>query len=95
MADVMDSAWKISIRFTAGVVLDEAPPEAAGYPATLRGTYWSANNLIFFVGAWNTHQVKKEEEPKFLDDFGDPRWKGRLIAEPRDYEILIAPDAQT
>ncbi len=25
-----------------------------------------------------------------MDDFGDPRWKGRLIAEPRDYEILIA-----
>jgi iron(III) transport system substrate-binding protein len=48
-----------------------------------------ANNLIFFVGAWNTEKVKKEEEPKFLDDFGDPRWKGRLIAEPRDYEILI------
>jgi len=42
------------------------------------------------VGAWNTDKVKKEEEPKFLDDFGDPRWKGRLIAEPRDYEVLIA-----
>jgi iron(III) transport system substrate-binding protein len=24
-----------------------------------------------------------------LDDFGEPRWKGRLIAEPRDYEVLI------
>ena len=71
-----------------GLILDKAPPEAAEYPANLRGTYWSANNLIFFVGAWNTQQVKKDEEPKFLDDFGDPRWKGRLIAEPRDYEVL-------
>lgn len=72
-----------------GLILDKAPPEAAAYPGNLKGSYWVANNLIFFVGAWNTEKVKKEEEPKFLDDFGDPRWKGRLIAEPRDYEILI------
>jgi iron(III) transport system substrate-binding protein len=73
-----------------GLILEKAPPEAAQYPANLKGSYWVANNLIFFVGAWNTQQVKKEEEPKFLDDFGHPRWKGRLIAEPRDYEVLIA-----
>jgi len=73
-----------------GLLLDKAPPEAVAYPANLKGPYWTANNLIFFVGAWNTDKVKKEEEPKALDDFGDPRWKGRLIAEPRDYEILIA-----
>ena len=72
-----------------GLILEKAPPEAAQYPANLRGPYWVANNLIFFIGAWNTEKVKKEEEPKFLDDFADPRWKGRLIAEPRDYEILI------
>jgi iron(III) transport system substrate-binding protein len=72
------------------LLLDKGPPEAAAYPANLKGSFWVANNLIFFVGAWNTEKVKKEEEPKYLDDFGDPRWKGRLIAEPRDYEILIA-----
>ena len=70
--------------------MEKVPPEVAAYPANLRGSYWAANNLIFFVGAWNTAQVKKDEEPKFLDDFGDPRWKGRLIAEPRDYEFLVA-----
>ena len=72
------------------LILEKVPPEAAQYPADLKGSYWVANNLIFFVGAWNTGKVKKAEEPKFLDDFAHPRWKGRLIAEPRDYEILIA-----
>lgn len=72
-----------------GLLLDKPVPESADYPANMKGSYWNANNLIFFVGAWNTDKVKKEEEPKALDDFGDPRWKGRLIAEPRDYEILI------
>jgi len=72
-----------------GLLLDRAVPESVDYPSDLKGSYWVANNLIFFVGAWNTDKVKKEEEPKFLDAFGDPRWKGRLIGEPRDYEILI------
>ena len=90
IADVVEFGLEdINKIHAQGLILDKAPPEAAEYPANLRGTYWSANNLIFFVGAWNTQQVKKEEEPKFLDDFGDPRWKGRLIAEPRDYEVLI------
>jgi len=72
-----------------GLILEKQVPESKDYPATLKGTYWNANNLIFFVGAWNTDKVKKDEEPKFLDDFADPRWKGRLIAEPRDVEILV------
>jgi ABC-type Fe3+ transport system substrate-binding protein len=71
-------------------LLSENPiPEAAEYPNDLKGSYWLANNMIFFVGAWNTNKVKKEEEPKALDDFADPRWKNRLIAEPRDAELVI------
>ena len=90
IADVVEFGLEdINKIHEQGLILEKAPPEAAQYPANLRGPYWVANNLIFFVGAWNTEKVKKEEEPKFLDDFGEPRWKGRLIAEPRDYEVLI------
>jgi len=71
------------------LLLDKPIPEAAEYPNDLKGSYWLANNMIFFVGAWNTNKVKKDEEPKSLDDFADPRWKNRLIAEPRDAELLI------
>lgn len=91
IADVVEFGLEdINKIYEQGLLLEKVPPEAAAYPANLKGPYWTANNLIFFVGAWNTNLVKKEEEPKALDDFGDPRWKGRLIAEPRDYEILIA-----
>ena len=31
-----------------------------------------------------------DEEPKSFDDFINPRWKNRLIAEPRDLEMLLA-----
>jgi iron(III) transport system substrate-binding protein len=90
IADVVEFGLEdINKIYEQKLILEKVPPEAAAYPANLKGSFWVANNLIFFVGAWNTNKVKKEEEPMFLDDFGDPRWKGRLIGEPRDYEVLI------
>lgn len=64
-------------------------PEAAQYPAGMKGPYWISSDLQFFIAAWNTNLVKKEEEPKEFDDFAHPRWKNRLIAEPRDLELLL------
>lgn len=73
-----------------GLLLDTNLPEASDYPAGLKGSFWVASDLQYFIAAWNTNQVKKEEEPKTYDDFLHPRWKGRLIAEPRDLEMLLA-----
>jgi iron(III) transport system substrate-binding protein len=90
IADVVEFGLEdIGKIHAQGLILEKVPPESAAYPENLKGPYWVANNLIFFVGAWNTEKVKKEEEPKVLEDLGDPPWKGRLIGEPRDYEILI------
>jgi iron(III) transport system substrate-binding protein len=71
------------------LTLDQLPPEASAYPANLKGTYWLAADLIFITAAWNTNSVKKGDEPKQFDDFADPKWKGKLIAEPRDVELLM------
>jgi iron(III) transport system substrate-binding protein len=75
--------------YSQGILSEKSIPEAAAYPADLKGSFWVANNLIYITGAWNTEKVKKGEEPKALDEFGDPKWKDRLIAEPRDIEMLI------
>jgi iron(III) transport system substrate-binding protein len=72
-----------------GLVVDRLPPEAAAYPANLKGPYYVATDLQFIVAAWNTTLVKKEEEPKQFEDFVQPKWKNRLIAEPRDVELLV------
>jgi iron(III) transport system substrate-binding protein len=71
------------------LTLDEIPPEASVYPANLKGTYWVAADMVIITAAWNTNQVKKGDEPKQFDDFADPKWKGKLIGEPRDVELLI------
>ncbi len=90
IADVLEFGLEnISQVYDQKLLLEKLPPEAADYPANLKGPYWISNNMIFFIGAWNTSRVKKEEEPKSLDDFANPRWKNRLIAEPRDAELVI------
>jgi len=73
-----------------GLLLDVSLPEASAYPDGLKGSYWNASDLQYFIAAWNTNLVKKDEEPKSYDDFIQPRWKNRLIAEPRDLEMLLA-----
>src|SRR4026208_2500851 len=71
------------------LAVDWLPPEAAAYPANLKGSYWLATDLLFTIAAWNTHMVKKEDEPRQFEDFADVKWKSRMIAEPRDVELLI------
>ena len=71
------------------LIIDRLPPEAAAYPANLKGTNWLAADMVIIIGPWNTSLVKKEDEPRQFDDFGDPKWKGKIIAEPRDVEVLM------
>src|SRR5215469_15808420 len=90
IVDVIEFSFEdVRNLFNQGILSEKATPEAAAYPANFKGSYWLANNLIYINGAWNTEKVKKGEEPKTLEDFADPKWKDRLIGEPRDVELLI------
>jgi len=80
----------VSQAHSQKLLLETKLPESAAYPEGMKGNFWTASDLQFFIAAWNTNLVKKEEEPKSYDDFLHPRWKGRLIAEPRDLEMLLA-----
>jgi iron(III) transport system substrate-binding protein len=71
------------------MLLDIALPEAEVYPAVLKGTYWVATDTEFFIAAWNSSRLKKEDEPKTFEDFADAKWAKRLIAEPRDFQVLL------
>ena len=71
------------------LLLDIDLPEAAVYPAALKGGDWVATDTEYFIAAWNGSRVKKGEEPKSFDDFADAKWSGRLSAEPRDFQVLL------
>jgi iron(III) transport system substrate-binding protein len=73
-----------------GLVLEKLPPEAEAFAAHLKGTYWIATRFNTLVAAWNTNLVNKSDEPKNFEEFAESRWKGKLLAEPRDAEFLIA-----
>jgi iron(III) transport system substrate-binding protein len=73
-----------------GLVLEKLPPEAEVFANHLKGSYWVATRFNTLVAAWNTQQVKKGEEPKSFEEFAEPKWKGKLLAEPRDAEMLVA-----
>ena len=75
--------------FEQGLLLEKLPPEADAYPATQKGSYWIAAEFDFIVAAWNTKLVNKQDEPKQFEDFADPKWRGRLMADPRDTDLLI------
>src|SRR5687768_3986790 len=64
--------------------------EAAPYPELVKGPYWVASDLKFYVMAWNTSLVRPDEAPREFEDLGDPRWRNRLIGEPVDVELLVA-----
>jgi iron(III) transport system substrate-binding protein len=90
IADVFQMALENVLQVAdQKLIIDKLPPEAAAYPANLKGTNWLAADFVIIIGAWNTSLVKKEDEPRQFDDFGEPKWKGKLIAEPRDVEVLM------
>jgi hypothetical protein len=54
------------------LLLDINLPEAAAYPAGMKGPDWIATDTEYFIAAWNTSRVKKGDEPRTFEDFGDP-----------------------
>ena len=90
LADVLQVNLSEAIQAHDQKLLSELNiPEAREYPESMKGSFWVASDLDIYIAGWNTNLVKKDEEPTQFDDFADPKWKNRLIAEPRDIEILI------
>lgn len=76
----------------AELLLQWLPPEADAYDDGLKGSDWLGIEEQYWVGAWNTDLVSEADAPDSFEDFADPKWKdlGGLIAEPRDYEMILA-----
>ena len=90
LADVFQMALENVLQvIDQKLTVNWLPPEAAAYPANLKGANWLAADMVIITASWNTNLVKKEDEPKQFDDFADPKWKGKLIAEARDVELLM------
>ena len=65
-------------------------PHAADLPAASipRHRLWMPDRLQFFVVGYNTNLVKREDLPKSIRGFADPKWKGKLGIEAGDAEWM-------
>src|SRR2546427_658451 len=90
IADVISGALTylpqiLDLKIVEHVVI----PEAAAYPAQLKGDLWVATDTQFYIAGWNTNLVKKGEEPKSYEELANSKWKDSIMGEPRDYQMLV------
>jgi len=65
-------------------------PHTADLPAGMvpKHRMWLPSRLNFYVVAFNTQKVKREELPKHYEGFIDPKWQGRIGIEATDAEWM-------
>jgi iron(III) transport system substrate-binding protein len=66
-----------------------SPYQADLLPAAIPAhRQWMPDRMNYFVVAYNTAKVRKDELPKTYEGFADPRWKGRIALEATDTEWM-------
>jgi iron(III) transport system substrate-binding protein len=73
---------RVTARFESPWIADIP---AWGVPAH---RLWIADRVDFFVVAFNTGKVRRDELPATYEGFLDPKWKGRIGLEATDQEWL-------
>jgi iron(III) transport system substrate-binding protein len=65
-------------------------PYLADLPASALPAHrqWVSDRVNFFVVAYNTTKVRRDELPRTYEGFADPKWKGRIGIEATDHEWL-------
>lgn len=51
--------------------------------------FWTADRFNAFIVAWNTDMVSEADRPTSLEDFADPKWKGRVSMELGDVDWFM------
>jgi iron(III) transport system substrate-binding protein len=93
---VHTSAIEMEALSRESILQPVAPPHGAklleGALRPHRG--WIATYLSFWVQAYNTNLIRKEELPRRFEDLLDPRWKGKLGIEARvpDWYSAVVTD---
>jgi iron(III) transport system substrate-binding protein len=93
---VHTSAIEMEALHREGILQPVVPPHGAklleGALRPHRG--WIATYLSFWVQAYNTHLVRKDELPRRYEDLLDARWKGKLGIEARvpDWYAALVTD---
>jgi iron(III) transport system substrate-binding protein len=83
--DVLDDAEAYSLAqlgYTYEYINPELTSKIPGYDPD---SHVVPTRLSVYTQAWNTDLVDESEIPDTLDGFTDPKWKGKLSLDPRDW----------
>ena len=91
---VLDDVFGGSLPYMAQIseqklIVPLTVPEAAAYPASMKSDFWVATDTQYYI-TLEYESGKKGEEPKSFEDLANSKWKNNLMAEDRDYQMLIA-----
>ena len=77
---------------TLDVLQPYASPEAKAYPTKFKDPkgLWTGFGANYYVIAYNTRKVTKQEAPKSWEDLHDPKWRGRIGMDPEEFRWMGA-----
>lgn len=93
IADVLETGGlDVAKPIKEGLVAEFRPPAAEGFPANLKDAkgLWTAGRIGIETIAWNTKLVQAADAPKTFEDILDPKWKGKILLESTDVEVMLA-----
>lgn len=93
LADVLETGGiDVAKAIKEGLTVAFDPPAAADWPKDYKQAngHFTAARVGIETIAWNTTLVKSGEEPKSWEDLTNPKWKGKLLIEATDVEVMLA-----
>jgi len=89
---VSTSGIRINVLAQRGLVSSYASPEAMTYREEFKDSanFWIAMNNTYLVLCYNTTLVTEAEAPKNWEDLLDPKWKGKIAIDQRDFPWYVA-----
>jgi len=89
LADVLNGKLRVQITLKAqGLLAQYMSPEHKFYPESFKDPegFWSTQYLSTFIIGYNTKLVKSQEVPKDYEALLEPKWKGKIGLDFRDYD---------
>jgi iron(III) transport system substrate-binding protein len=80
----------LPLMHNLNVIAPYSPPGATAMSPKYKDPdgYWVGLHLNYFVLAYNTQLVPKDQAPRDWGDLLDSTWKGRIGLEPEDFQWL-------
>ncbi|MBI4528917.1 MAG: extracellular solute-binding protein [Deltaproteobacteria bacterium] len=85
---VQTNGFSMYHLFVKGFLAKYESPERKFFSDGLKDKegYWTSNYNNAHVLAYNTRMVSKHQAPRSYEDLIDPKWKGNMVLDAKDYE---------